>query len=65
MDKRRRSPRRCGARNVSGAMRPQFGGGGVFPRSILALIGRIQIVNSECRYSRAGNFVRARVVAIR
>jgi hypothetical protein len=52
-------------RDVSGAMRPQFGGGGVFPRSILALLWRIQIVNSEYFYSGAGKFLRAVVVAIR
>jgi hypothetical protein len=64
MDKRRLTPRRSGARDVSGAMRPQFGGNGVFPRSIWALFGRIRIVNSECRYSRAAKILPAGVVAI-
>jgi len=33
----------------SGAVRPDFGNGAVFPRSILAAFGRDAIVNSEYR----------------
>jgi hypothetical protein len=52
-------------RNVSGAMRPQFGGNAVFQRSILASLGRTGIVNDESHYSLAGNFLPGGVVAIR
>jgi hypothetical protein len=61
MDRRRRSPaRRAGKRDVSGALRPQFGGSGVFPRSILAQLGRFSNVNPERRYCGTGRFLSRR-----
>jgi len=45
-------------------MRLQFGGGGAFPRSIWAPVWPAAIVNRKPRYSIAGKFLPAVVVAI-
>src|SRR5580704_1180507 len=63
----KRSTRRraSAARDVNGAMRPEFDHNAVFPRRMLALLWRASIVNSERRYSRHCRFLTAGVVAIR
>jgi hypothetical protein len=62
---RGRRRRAMAARDVSGAMRPEFDHNAVFPRPMLALLWRTSIVNSETRYSRRGKFLTVGVVAIR
>jgi len=48
----RRAPLpRLSARNVSGAMRPEFGDTGVIPRPMVAPLWQTRIVNSEWRCS--------------
>jgi hypothetical protein len=52
------------ARDVSGAMRPEFDRKAVIPRPMLALLWPTWIVNSERRYSRRCKFLTLGVVAI-
>ena len=56
--------RALAARDVNGAMRPEFDHNAVFPRPMLALLWRTSIVNSERRYSRRCKFLTVGVVAI-